>query len=67
MTEKTPENSPEAKGSKSRSRKDPFGEGVAAARARRMRSWAIAVLLVFFVGLVFAISVLRLSGHGVSA
>jgi len=43
--------------------KDPFGEGKAAASARRLRSIAIAVALAVFVGLVFAVSVLRLSGH----
>ena len=46
------------------SRQDPFGEGQGAAKARRRRSVAIAVALVIFVGLVFAVSVLRLSGHG---
>ncbi len=44
--------------------KDPFGEGLNAAKARRRRSVAIAIALVVFVGLVFAVSVLRLSGHG---
>jgi len=43
---------------------DPFAEGAEAARARKMRSLAIAGALLVFVGLVFAISILRLSGHG---
>jgi len=46
------------------SRQDPFGEGQNAAKARRFRSIAIAVALILFVGLVFAVSVLRFSGHG---
>ena len=45
--------------------KDPFAEGQSAARARRFRSIAIALALAFFVILVFAVSLLRLSGHGV--
>jgi hypothetical protein len=43
---------------------DPFAEGQEAARARKMRSLAIAGALLVFVGLVFAVSILRLSGHG---
>ena len=42
---------------------DPFGEGAAAARARRLRSWGIALALLFFCGLIFAVSVLRLSAN----
>ena len=45
---------------------DPFAEGREAARARRMRSLAIAGALLVFVGLVFAVSILRLSGHGLA-
>jgi hypothetical protein len=45
---------------------DPFAEGQEAARARRMRSLAIAAALLVFVGLVFAVSILRLSGHGLA-
>lgn len=40
---------------------DPFNEGLQAARARKRRSMAIAVGLVVFVLLIFAVSVLRLS------
>ena len=48
------------------SSKDPFGEGPAAARARRLRSLGIALALVAFVGLVFVVSVIKMaSGHGV--
>ncbi len=43
---------------------DPFAEGAEAARARKLRSLAIAGALLVFVGLVFAVSILRLSGHG---
>ena len=43
--------------------KDPFGEGAAAARARRWRSLVIAVGLVALIGLIFVISVVRLSSH----
>ena len=42
---------------------DPFGEGAAAARARRRRSITIAVGLVALIGLIFVISVVRLSSH----
>lgn len=40
---------------------DPFHEGLAAAKARRTRSLAIALGLIFFVLLIFAVSILRLS------
>ena len=43
--------------------RDPFHEGEAAARARRVRSLAIALGLVFFVLLIFAVSILRLSSN----
>ena len=43
--------------------KDPFNEGEAAARARKMRSLAIAVGLVLFVLLIFAVSILKLSAN----
>jgi len=46
---------------------DPFAEGADAAKARRTRSLAIAGALVLFVALVFAISILRLSGHGAAS
>jgi len=45
---------------------DPFAEGREAAQARRNRSLAIAGALLLFVGLVFAVSILRLSGHGLA-
>ena len=43
--------------------KDPFGEGETVAAARRRRSIAIAVGLLVFVGLVFAVAILRLSAN----
>ena len=43
--------------------KDPFGEGAPAARARRWRSLVIALGLVALIGLIFIISVVRLSSH----
>ena len=43
--------------------KDPFGEGAAAARARRWRSLGIALGLVALIGLIFVISIVRLSSH----
>jgi hypothetical protein len=46
--------------------KDPFGEGTAAARARRLRSLGIALALVAFVAVVFVVSMIKLAGgHGV--
>ena len=42
---------------------DPFGEGAPAAKARRMRSLGIAVALVLFCALIFAVSVLRLTAN----
>ena len=44
---------------------NPFGESPEAARARRSRSLAIAGGLVAFVILVFVVTLLKLSGHGV--
>ena len=45
--------------------KDPFGEGPAAAKARRMRSLGIALALVAFVLVVFVVSMIKLAGgHG---
>ena len=43
---------------------DPFAEGGDAAKARKLRSLAIAGALLLFVGLIFAVSILRFSGHG---
>ncbi len=48
------------------SRRDPFHEGKAAARARRLRSLGIAGGLIFLVLLIFAVSMLKLTatyGH----
>ncbi len=45
--------------------KDPFGEGPAAAKARRMRSLGIALALIAFVAVVFVVSIIKLAGgHG---
>ncbi len=46
---------------------DPFHEGEAAAKARRMRSLFIAGALLVFVGLVFVVTIAKLAaniGHG---
>jgi t-SNARE complex subunit (syntaxin) len=43
--------------------RDPFNEGQAAARARRMRSLAIAFVLIAFVVLVFTSTVIRLASN----
>ena len=43
--------------------RDPFGEGELAARARKMRSLAIAAGLILFVVLIFLVSILRLSAN----
>ena len=45
---------------RSLNRKDPFGEGPAAASARRRRSLAIALGLLLFMALVFAVTMVRL-------
>ena len=46
--------------------KDPFGEGPAASRARRLRSLGIAIALLAFVAVVFVVSIIKLAGgHGV--
>ena len=42
---------------------DPFNEGAEAAKARRMRNIMIAAALVGFIVLIFAITVVRLSGN----
>ncbi len=42
---------------------DPFGEGQAAAKARRMRSVMIALALAAFVLIVFAVTMLKLVGN----
>jgi hypothetical protein len=43
------------------SRRDPFREGQAGARARRLRSLMIALALLAFVALVFATTIVRLA------
>ena len=43
-----------------RNRKDPFGEGAPAASARRRRSLAIALGLLLFIALIFAVTMVRL-------
>jgi len=45
-------------------REDPFAEGLEAARARRLRNVALAAALLVFVGLVFAVTILKMGGHG---
>ena len=45
-------------------RSDPFAEGPEAAQARRFRNFALAAALLVFVGLVFAVTVLKMGGHG---
>ena len=45
-------------------RQDPFAVGPEAARARRFRNVAMAAALLAFVGLVFAVSILKMGGHG---
>ncbi len=42
---------------------DPFNEGAEAAKARRMRSLVIALSLVGFVVLVFAVTMVRLAAN----
>lgn len=42
---------------------DPFHEGLQAARARKLRSLAIATGLILFVLLIFAISILKLAAN----
>ena len=45
---------------------DPFGEGPAGARARRMRSLGIALALIAFIAIVFVVTLIKLAGgHGV--
>ena len=45
-----------------RERLDPFREGPAASRARRMRSLGIALALAAFVAIVFVVSIIKLAG-----
>jgi hypothetical protein len=44
-------------------RRDPFGEGPEAARARKLRSLMIALALVGFVILVFAVTLIKLGAN----
>lgn len=44
---------------------DPFGEGEAAASARRKRNIAIGLALAAFVAVVFVVTMIRLSQGGV--
>ena len=46
---------------------DPFHEGPPAAKARKMRSWMIALGLILFVVLVFAVTIAKMAAavhHG---
>ena len=40
-----------------------FNETPEAVRARRTRNWILAAVLIAFVGLVFAVTIVRLGGH----
>jgi hypothetical protein len=40
-----------------------FNESPEAARARRMRNWALAGVLIAFVVLIFVVTIVRLGGH----
>ncbi len=42
---------------------DPFHEGQAAAKARRMRSWMIALGLIAFVLIVFAVTIAKMGAN----
>jgi hypothetical protein len=42
---------------------DPFHEGKTAARARRLRSWAIAIMLLAFVVLTFIVTIAKMAGN----
>jgi hypothetical protein len=43
--------------------RDPFNEGEAAARARKLRSFAIAVGLVAFVVLIFVVTLVKIGAN----
>ncbi len=43
--------------------RDPFNEGEAAARARKLRSWAMAVGLLVFVALIFVVTLVKVGGN----
>ena len=42
---------------------DPYGEGPKAARARRTRNLAIALAMVAFVVIVFAVTLIKMGHH----
>jgi hypothetical protein len=42
---------------------DPVQESAEAARARKLRNWALAGALLTFVILVFIVTIVRLGGH----
>lgn len=42
---------------------DPFNEGAAAAKARKMRSWGIAIALLAFVVVIFAVTIAKIGGN----
>ncbi len=41
----------------------PFNESPEAAKARRMRNWMLAGVLVAFVLLMFVVTIVRMGGH----
>jgi hypothetical protein len=41
----------------------PFNESPEAAKARRLRNWALGAALIAFVVLVFVVTIVRLGGH----
>ncbi len=41
----------------------PFNESPEAAKARRLRNWALGAALVAFVALIFVVTIVRLGGH----
>ncbi len=40
-----------------------FNESPEAARARKMRNWALAGVLIAFVALIFVVTIVRMGGH----
>ncbi len=46
---------------------DPFHEGERAARARKLRSLVIALALIAFVILIFAVTIIKLAGNAAHA
>jgi len=42
---------------------DPFNEGAASAKARKMRSAVIAIALVAFVVVIFAVTIVKLAAN----